>query len=75
MNLKNREKTLQWIDQKDRKKTENSEAPAERPQSLARIIPIRDTIKFDKKVQNHHTKTQKDIASCLRGTKLNKIQK
>jgi hypothetical protein len=75
MNLKNRDKTLCWIDQKDIKKSEVDviEAPVALP--LARIIPMKDTINFDKKVVNHHKKIQKDVTSCLRGTKLNKFQK
>ena len=75
MNLKNREKTLCWIDQKDKKKNESdsNEAPAALP--LARIIPMKDTINFEKKVVIHHKKVQKDVSSCLRGTKLNKFQK
>lgn len=77
MNLKNRDKTLQWVDQKDKKKTEAAPADPEQPDqnALARIITFKDTINFDKKVVNHHQKVQKDVTSCLRGTKLNKYQK
>jgi hypothetical protein len=75
MNLKNRDKILCWIDQKDKKKSEadSVEAPVALP--LARIIPMNDTINFEKKVVTHHKKFQKDVTSCLRGTKLNKFQK
>jgi hypothetical protein len=31
LNLKNREKTLTWVDQKERKKPENAEAAGEKP--------------------------------------------
>ena len=30
---------------------------------------------FQKKIDFHHSKSQKDILSCLRGTRLNKFQK
>jgi hypothetical protein len=43
--------------------------------TLAKIVPIKDTINFEKKVTNHHDKQQKDVTSCLKGTKLNKFQK
>jgi hypothetical protein len=36
---------------------------------------MKDTINFEKKVVIHHKKVQKDVSSCLRGTKLNKFQK
>lgn len=72
LNLKNREKTLTWVDQKERKKPENAEAAGEKPQPLARIVPIKETINFVKKVETHHDKAQKDIVSCLRGAKLSK---
>ena len=65
MQLKNREKTLLWNDQKK----DADKGP------LAAIVPIKDTIKFEKKIVLHHNKVQKDVNSCLRGTKLNKFQK
>lgn len=66
MQAKNRDKTLQWNDQKA---VEADKGP------LAAIVPLKDTINFEKKVVNHHKKVQKDVTSCLKGTKLNKFQK
>ncbi len=42
---------------------------------LAKLIPIKDSIDFSKRINAHHSKTQRDITSCLRGTRLNKFQK
>jgi hypothetical protein len=59
MSLKNRDKTLQWIDQKDKKKNEGAPADASNNEAglpLAKIIPMKDTINFEKKVVNHHKK-------------------
>jgi len=42
---------------------------------LAKLIPIKETLNFDKRVNCHHSKTQRDITSCLKGTRLNKYQK
>lgn len=78
MQLKNREKTLKWIDLKHKQNDGviTGELPEkETPQPLATIIPIKDTINFSKQIVAHHSKLQKDISSCLRGTKLNKYQK
>ena len=68
--LKPNEKVLKWCDQKN----PNSEGE-KTTDPLSRIIPIKETIDFSKKVVNHHNKSQKDISSCLKGTKLNKFQK
>ena len=40
---------------------------------LAKLIPIKDTIAFSKRVECHHAKTQRDVQSCLKGTRLNKF--
>ena len=79
MPQKNREKTLKWIDLKDKKQNDGV-ITGELPEKevivpLAKIIPIQDTINFEKRVVNHHNQMQKDVSSCLRGTKLNKFQK
>lgn len=74
---KDRLKTLQWIDQKDKIKNDGiitGEPPVKQViHPLAKLIPIKDTINFKNKVTNHHDTSQRDIKSCLRGTKLNRI--
>ena len=67
-NKKPNEKLLKWCD--FHKKDEDDQK-----EPLARIVPIKDTIDFSNKVMTHHSKSQKDITSCLKGTKLNKFQK
>lgn len=81
-NVKPREKTLLWIDIKTSKKDDKTDdadgkenAPEQKKLPLAKLIPIKDTIDFSKRINTHHSKTQRDIQSCLRGTRLNKFQK
>ena len=55
---KERQKTLKWIDLKDKKKNDGV-ITGEPPEKevivpLAKIIPIKDTVNFEKKVVNHH---------------------
>ena len=61
MSQKNRQRTLKWIDQKDQTKNDGlvseDPPPAAQKQNLAKLIPIQDTVKFDKRVDNHHNKT------------------
>lgn len=43
--------------------------------SIAKLVPLKETIAFDKRVNCHHSKTQRDLQSCLKGTRLNRFQK
>ena len=82
---KPKEKVLKWIDTTEPQKNENKSdmtagttaggATASTPKKpmLARLIPLKETIAFDKRVSSHHSKTQRDVTSCLRGTRLNKF--
>ena len=56
---KHRDKTLKWIDLKDKKPNDGGIIMSDPPEKevvvpLAKIIPIQDTINFEKKVVNHH---------------------
>jgi len=70
---------LKWVDQQDKEKTDgvvSGNAPGEKPTvPLAKLVPIRETLDFKNKITAHHAKTQRDVQSCLKGTKLNKLQK
>lgn len=41
--------------------------------SVAKLVPLKETIAFDKRVNCHHSKTQRDLQSCLKGTRLNRF--
>ena len=60
MTLKDRQRTLKWIDQKDLKKNDGiitGEPPVKQViLPLAKLIPIKDTINFSKRVNSHHVK-------------------
>lgn len=49
--------------------------PKSQTQSLAKLIPLKDTIAFNKRISSHHSKSHGDLRSCLKGTSLNKVQK
>ena len=75
----NRIKKLQWIDQKGQPKDDGiitGEKIVSVPKvPLAYLIPIDKTIAMKTDARHHHTTSQRDVTSCLRGTKLNKFQK
>ena len=85
---KPKEKTLKWIDTvpQDQNKTNDSKSdgtasgPAivigtPKKASVAKLVPLKETIAFEKRVSCHHSKTQRDLQSCLKGTRLNRFQK
>ena len=47
-----RERTLKWID-----KTKSSDEKQKQPPPLAKLIPIKDTMKFSHAINNHHEKS------------------
>lgn len=73
----NRVKTLQWIDQKGQPRSDGvitGEKIVPTPKlPLATLIPIDRTIAMSNDASFHHSKSQRDVTSCLRGTKLNKF--
>ena len=83
-NQPHRDRTLRWIDLKEPGKQGSGETPKVQNEGsptksgsksmppLAKLIPVQDTVEFKVKVTNHHKKVQRDITSCLRGTRLNR---
>ena len=65
-----REKTLKWND-----KHKHEESKPNNHKTLARIIPIKDTLNFSYQVVTHHEKSTSDVKPCLRGGRLNKYNK
>ena len=53
--------------------SEASKGGAKSKIAIAKLIPLNDTINFSKRITHHHNKKQRDVQSCLRGTKLNKF--
>ena len=65
------QKTLKWIDNQDSKKNnDDGIVDVDVPQNvpLAKLIPIKETIKFDYAVMTHHNSSSVD--PCMRGNKL-----
>jgi hypothetical protein len=60
MILKDRQRTLKWIDQKDLKKNDGiitGEPPVKQIiLPLAKLIPIKDTVNFSVRINTHHVK-------------------
>jgi hypothetical protein len=75
VNKRTLERVLKWIDLKAAGKKAEDDKPKTAREPLAKLFPIEDTMRFDRKISIHHNKTQRDITSCLRGTRLNKFQK
>lgn len=75
VNKRTVERVLKWVDLKTAGKKADDDKPKTAREPLAKLFPIEDTMRFDRKITIHHNKTQRDITSCLRGTRLNKFQK
>ena len=74
---KPREKTLKWIDTVPPEASKNNDSnkhdgvgvtatgqptsSTPKKQSLAKLVPLKETINFEKRVSCHHSKTQRDL--------------